>query len=109
MQYEHTKVMENFEEIIIEAVRNFQTEMEEIALEEMKEAWRKEIQIQMEQLKKEIKKNENKKDRIIGGLCMLMMMTAPLVMKELILKYPCYFVALSVTSALGFSIYKKFG
>ena len=97
--------MENFEERIIEAVRNFQTEMEE----EMKEAWRKEIQKQMEELKKEIKKNENKKDWIIGGLCILMMMTAPLVMKELILKYPCYFVVLSMTSALSFCIYKKLG
>ena len=100
--------MENFEERIMEAVINFQTEMEEMALEEMKEVWRKEIQKQIEELKKEIKKNENKKDRIIGGLCILMILTAPFVMKELILKYPCYCVALSTTSALGFCIYKKF-
>ena len=101
--------MQNFEVKIMEEVGNFQERMAEIALEEMKEVWRKEIQNQMEQLRKEMKKNENKKDGIIVGLCVLMMMTAPLVMKELILKYPCYFVALSMTSALSFCIYKKFG
>ena len=96
-------MMENFEETILEAVQNLKEEINELG--EMKEAWRQ----QMEQFKMKqdflMKKNETK-DRIIGGLSLVSIIAIPLMIKNLIITYPGYSVALSVTCSIGFWIYK---